>query len=158
MSAEAINDYEVPKVGRTAYAVGSAHRRKVCGRRDAFHTPGVLVTSLDRRVTPGQPVRFLNDREESYKPFQVVEPCARNEAHAIVDPFIMSNEIGVGRLFWVFILPEAGTNLRHEFDIDIDKLDEQRQHMAAQELADAIQGKRDDADDDSYDDSCASCY
>lgn len=95
----------LPKVGQTTEDL-SLH-----GRRDAFHFPAILVNSY-AHILPGEYVRFY---DEGYKE---VKPCGRNEADAVVDPFLPQEEtITAGTLFWVFLHPSKVEGLVHHFVI-----------------------------------------
>ena len=79
------------------------------GTRDAFHVPGVLVTTQER-LKPGEAVRFT----DGY--CQWVTGCSDEEKHAVVDPFLES-DVDNDVAFWVFIVPGMVEDLVHHFSI-----------------------------------------
>jgi len=93
-----------PKIGSTTDDLTSV------GRRDAFHFPGVLVTS-DHALEPKQDVRFTDSSCTK------VEPAHENERMAVVDPFVTAAHIPTGLAFWVFLAPGFVDNLVHHFEI-----------------------------------------
>lgn len=78
------------------------------GRRDAFHAPCVLVKCAGR-VIPGDQVTFASATE--------VVVAAKGPIQGVADPFYLARFIAPGELFWVFLMPELVSNLRHHFDI-----------------------------------------
>jgi len=82
------------------------------GVRDAFHFPAVLVCSKEK-VLPGQSVGFVARTN-----YCEVRPHPLNRRWAIVDPFLpMDFYISEATLFWVFLVPEAVSAVRHHFTI-----------------------------------------
>lgn len=81
------------------------------GRRDAFHTGGVLVASWGR--SPGEWVRFTD------ADCTVVEKCSRDESHGMIDPFLAGPlEDGV---VWVMLNPDSMADLQHHFDLKLSR-------------------------------------
>lgn len=127
----------LPKVGTKTSNQG------VRGTRDAFHVPGVLVTS-EYTVFPGQPVRFED------KAYDTVIPVEKDLCHAIADPFGQS--VAPGDVFWVFLDPTLGTKVRHDFGIGVNT------EKVSPKPNFAPEGyiSREDCDD--LDDGCRGCY
>lgn len=77
------------------------------GKRDAFHTPGVIVTSR-MTVEAGERVRFTSHEQ--------VGPCGIYDAQAVVDPWI-KGKVKPGDKFWVLVNPELVGQVVHQFEI-----------------------------------------
>jgi len=103
--------------------------RAILGRRDAFHVPGILVSS-DELIDPGEKLVFTNEELTLVR-----ETRSINERHhAIADPFL-ADGIPPGCLFWAVLVPGTMTNLVHSFETTITVQPE-----------------------DDYDDQCKGCY
>lgn len=98
-----MNNQVIPKVSQTTTDLS------LLGRRDAFHVPGVLVTSSGY-VSASDPVLFTDSSCKEV----IVATFSRKDA--VVDPFV-SGILDPGTLFWVFITPERVSNLTHHFEI-----------------------------------------
>lgn len=94
----------VPKLSETSTDLS------LRGRRDAFHVPGVLVTSINI-VYPGNKVYFI-DTDCT----KVRLSISGDPVHAIVSPFL-SKMVSPGDLFWVCPVQEIVGNLTHSFEI-----------------------------------------
>ena len=135
-----------PKIGSTTDDLTSV------GRRDAFHFPGVLVTS-DHALEPKQDVRFTDSSCTK------VEPAHENERMAVVDPFVTAAHIPTGLAFWVFLAPGFVDNLVHHFEIrdfqsndvtvktssDVRRLEEEAQNDKKLSADRALQSQLDNA-------------
>ncbi len=98
-------------------------------KKDAFHTPCVVVTSKFD-LLPGQSVHFgysapeIKDKdeeendydEEEHPEFGHVYPCDSNIREAIVDPFLKEPIPKYSR-FWVLVEPTLVSSLSHSFQI-----------------------------------------
>lgn len=103
------------------------------GLRDAFHVPGILVSSFDERLQPGQRVYFTDplcervtaDKDKSffYTPIKDEDEDGgynridRTEFDAVVDPFLPCHVNAKDR-FWVFAMPAKVKEFRHTFEIE----------------------------------------
>lgn len=91
--------------------IGQIETTGVPGRRDAFHSPAILVKSEDY-LRPKDDVRFTDSTCTAVKLSGVTE------RHGIVDPFI--KEVKPGQLFWVLLIPDSVGNLVHHFDVTLN--------------------------------------
>lgn len=142
-------------VGETSYNSADV------GKRDAFHVPGVLVTSK-AAIKPGEHVRFIDGSASE------VRSCLRDVRQGVADPFI-KDTIPAGSTFWMFLEPSIVGNLCHFFEIEgvttvepvldppaktLDKLQEQLE--AAEKRVEELEEKVREHED--YDDGCRGCY
>ncbi len=142
-----------PKVGETTKDVS------LLGRRDAFHVPGILVTS-DHSFGPGTKVRFTDETLTKVVPMykedfytceeddegNEVESEIHLDAQAVSDPFCYARK---NELFWVFPWPGSVENLVHTFDVKIE----------ATKLTASQLGKIEEAiDEEEGYQSCKGCY
>ena len=134
--------------------------QSLLGRRDAFHVPGVLVSS-NETVWPGDRISFVDSTCSSVRRSDALE-----ERQGIADPFL-TNPLLPGQLFWVFIAPELTSNLVHKFDIllasaFIEKTEEKEETKLFIDVAELEQEEDVDSndvdDEEDEDDSCKGCY
>lgn len=123
-----------PKVGETTKDMS------LLGRRDAFHFPGILVSS-PYYIDPGSSVAFLDAARTQ------VRKCEPEFRQAVVDPHVKDDEIEPGVLFWVFLEPGLVTNLVHTFEVNIEGVEERGRVDPSSAGFD---------DDEEY--SCKGCY
>lgn len=74
-------------------------------QRDAIHVAIAPVVAWER-LSPGQRIGFINDNCETVG--EVDKPIG------IVDPFL-TLEVRQGQRFWMFLLPNTITSLRHDW-------------------------------------------
>jgi hypothetical protein len=91
--------------------IGQIETNGVPGRRDAFHSPSILVRS-EEYLRPKDDVQFTDAT------FTVVKLSGVADRHGIVDPFIKA--IKPGELFWVLLVPDSVGNLVHHFDVNLN--------------------------------------
>jgi hypothetical protein len=131
------------------------------GKRDAFHVPGILVTS-DQVLCAGDRVAFTDSS------FSVVRRVLLGETpEAIVDPFLKSAitcsdfESTDRQLFWVFMMPGMTKNLTHHFEIvDVDNPPEpiSEPESEDEDVWDTCRGCYDDEPEEDDYDGCKGCY
>jgi len=100
------------------------------GLRDAFHAPAILC-SIDLYTNSrgyANPedisfVRFTNDD------FSEVEPCEREQAHGVVDPFVKLDWTAENKLVWVLLNPGIVTNLVHSFEMSIPEMSDEEKSL-----------------------------
>lgn len=77
-------------------------------RRDAVHVAVAPVTCADDGIMiPGALLKLI-DRENAVC-------CDWEEAVGIVDPFLTQSCVKKGQRFWMFLLPNTITGLRHSW-------------------------------------------
>jgi hypothetical protein len=115
------------------------------GTRDAVHVPFVVAivdhklnVGIRLSIQPGQWVRFTDEK------FTKVEPCEKEDAHGIIDPFIDEMSLYNVR---VLLRPGITSPVRHEFEIDPSRLQLERAMLAAE----VEERKRNDP-------GCAECW
>lgn len=102
------------KASKTPPKVGEAFpvAKELQGRRDAFHFPGVLVTSSEE-LEPGQNVQF-----DDQNFLMVSAVYAGGSRHGFVDPTLQDTVGGDSTSFWVFLIPGMAEDLTHNFKIN----------------------------------------
>lgn len=117
------------------------------GMMDAFHVPAricrISPKAFDQELLPGSFVRFTDDE------MQEVELVEEGELyHGVVSPFI-TDKVRANDMFWVLIHPSASSNLRHEFTINLDQIDDKFIGGQKQIQYVYVEGE---------DDGCRGCY
>jgi hypothetical protein len=117
------------------------------GTRDAVHVPIAVAQIAEQKgfsgkIEPGDWVKFVD------ADFTRVVKCEKNEAHGLANPFI--EEISSYDNFVVFLTPGITTPVRHSFNIDPAKKEQERKALEM-ELELTI-----DSDPEKY--QCADCW
>ena len=113
------------------------------GQRDAFHVPAVLVKWVGPGLPlPGGDVRFVDNS------FTQVMGCEEEDRNAVIDPFVPAIEIQGDVSFWVLLIPEATSNLTHNFNINLPNVPQK---------VDEDEDEDEDEYEDEYD-GCRGCW
>lgn len=127
-----------PKVDEVA-PVLSIQGTSLHGRRDAFHVPAVLVTSV-HQISAGQSLKFVSGSVTE------VELATPEDRQGVASPFLTASA-KPDEGFWMFLTPGSVADLTHNFVInEVDKVEATSESPEPEE------------DDYDYDDGCAGCY
>jgi hypothetical protein len=144
----------IPKVGQTTADFFQL------GRRDAFHFPGVLVSSTEY-VFPMARVCFTDQSCTAVIKASTAVIPSMFSYHAIVDPFIPDTVIRPGTLFWVFPVPDLVGAVAHHFELSIPPVIPAQQITVTGSIVipepapDKAEPEPSSDDDDTQ---CAGCY
>jgi len=128
--------------------IGYFGRPSDVGKRDAFHTPAMLVIARSA-IMPGDKLTF-DDLEKSL----VRKTVSWALAKGIADPFLQGDDIPSYTPFWMLLKPGLVVDLTHHFLLDDE---EENKAIDANALKDKI-AELQRLVDDQEDDGCAGCY